>query len=316
MFETKDTDYLPSYLRQLLLYYMESTGGTITRLLDYQFGILDHKLRAEYRAVYRESPKFAKLPPTNGPRHEETYCLRAYLVNMHTDQHKDAGDWKGGLTGIAQLGDFTGKGMVFKELGIILPGYGSGAAMQFRGTILKHYIGQWTGKCRYAFDHTTHDTVRKAAENLKQKREDGKSSIIFDPDAPEKDKKDNKKNEPKPKPKRKPKAPATSSPKRKTNPTSSTPDDNEEIDDTPEPPTGKRKRSPTSKPDTDDNLGSPLPTRAAKKVKTADGAAAATADENFNPRDEEAAGVQQTERQVAPPQRPKRATRGRLLRKR
>lgn len=89
------------------------------------------------------SPKLAKLPPTNGPRHEETYCLRAYLTNMHTDQHKDPSDWKGGLTGIAQLGDFTGmliilrsflcffnselgKGMVFKELEIILPGISPG----------------------------------------------------------------------------------------------------------------------------------------------------------------------------------------------
>lgn len=42
-------------------------------------------------------------------------------------------------------------------------------------------------------------------------------------------------------------------------------------------------------------LGSPLPTRAAKKAKTADGTAAT---DTVNPQNEEA-GTQQTERQVA-----------------
>lgn len=306
-----------------MLYYLESTGGTLTRLLDYQFGILDPELRAAYRAVYRESPKFAKLPPTNGPRHEETYCLRAYLINMHTDQHKDARDWKGGLTGIVQLGEFTGmlpvpqslqscvnsgvgKGMVFKELGIILPGYQSGAAMQFRGTILKHFIGKWTGGSRYAFDHTTHESVRKAAELLKEKGENGESKIVYDPDAKKDDNEDenedgnddDKKDEAKPK--RKGKRRAASSPKpEKKKAASSKSDAKEDTDHTPKSPTTKRKRTPTPKPDADDDegasFGTPLPTRAAKKAKTEESTAAA-------------------ERQIAT-SRSKRVTRGRGSRK-
>ncbi|KAI4121785.1 MAG: hypothetical protein LQ338_006174 [Usnochroma carphineum] len=163
MIETSNS-HLPSTLKQLLLYYLESTGGTLTRLLDFQFGYLEPELREEYRQVYRDSPKFAKLPATNGPRHEETYCLRANLINMSTDEHWDRYDWKGGLTGLVQLGDFRGPGIVFKQLGIILKGYQSGASMQFRGTIFKHYIANWEGKSRYAFNHTTHETVRRAVQ--------------------------------------------------------------------------------------------------------------------------------------------------------
>ncbi|KAL8899636.1 MAG: hypothetical protein Q9207_006096, partial [Kuettlingeria erythrocarpa] len=311
MFETSETDSVPSYYRQLMLYYLESTGGTLTRLLDYQFGILDPELRAAYRAVYRESPKFAKLPPTNGPRHEETYCLRAYLINMHTDQHKDEGDWKGGLTGIVQLGDFKGialvpqqslyrwfnsglgKGMVFKELGIILPGYQSGAAMQFRGTILKHFIGKWEGSSRYAFDHTTHETVRKAAESLKKKTENGESKIDYDPDAENDDNDDDKKHDQKdnneddkkdnvkPKERAQRKSRAAPSPQPNKKAANSKPDAQEDTDHTPKSPTTKRKRTPTPEPDPNDNseheghsLRPALPTRAAKKAKTEEKSAA------------------------------------------
>ncbi|KAL8719656.1 MAG: hypothetical protein Q9225_003353 [Loekoesia sp. 1 TL-2023] len=155
---------LPSILKQLLIYCLESTGGTITRLLDFQLGFLKPELRAEFRRVYRESPLSAKLPPTNGQRHEETYCLRAYLVNTPTDQHTDSHDMEGGLAGIVQLGDFTG---------IICEGYQSGAAIQIRGTILKHHVGTWRGKNRYAFDHTAHQSVRNAVDEAQRKRDKG-----------------------------------------------------------------------------------------------------------------------------------------------
>ncbi|KAI4168612.1 MAG: hypothetical protein LQ343_006276 [Gyalolechia ehrenbergii] len=95
--------------KQNFLDYMESTVGTITRLLDYEFGYLEPELREQYREVYRESPKNARLPPTNPPNHEETYCLRALICNVPTDEHRDTRDWVGGLTGLVQLGDFTGK---------------------------------------------------------------------------------------------------------------------------------------------------------------------------------------------------------------
>ncbi|KAI4178444.1 MAG: hypothetical protein L6R41_008390, partial [Letrouitia leprolyta] len=83
---------------------------------------------------------------------------------MPTDEHVDQNDWKGGLTAFVQIGKFQGAAMVLKQLGIILPGYRSGAPLQFRGSIPSHFITKWNGKCRFAFDHTTKDSVRRWVE--------------------------------------------------------------------------------------------------------------------------------------------------------
>ena len=52
--------------------------------------------------------------------------------------------------------------MCINQLGIALDGYGDGAVFLFRGTEMRHYISQWSGKYRYAFDHTTHQWVEDA----------------------------------------------------------------------------------------------------------------------------------------------------------
>lgn len=52
--------------------------------------------------------------------------------------------------------------MCVNKLGIALDGYGDGAALLIRGTEMKHYISQWSGNYRYAFDHTTHQSVEDA----------------------------------------------------------------------------------------------------------------------------------------------------------
>lgn len=52
---------------------------------------MDPDLREQYRTVYRESPQFATLPPTN-PDCEETYSLRAFVINRDTDEHDDKDD--------------------------------------------------------------------------------------------------------------------------------------------------------------------------------------------------------------------------------
>ena len=54
--------------------------------------------------------------------------------------------------------------MCFNQLGIALDGYDDGAVLLLRGTELRHYISQWSGNCRYAFDHTTHQSVENAVK--------------------------------------------------------------------------------------------------------------------------------------------------------
>lgn len=90
------------------------------------------------------------------------------LVNIPTNEHVDETDWKGGLTGLVQIGKFLGAAMVLKQLGIVLPGYRTGAPLQFRANVLSHFITKWNGKCRFAIDHTTEDTVRHWVEEKKR----------------------------------------------------------------------------------------------------------------------------------------------------
>ena len=52
--------------------------------------------------------------------------------------------------------------MCINKLGIALEGYGDGAVLLFQGTEMKHYISQWSGHYRYAFDHTTHQPIEDA----------------------------------------------------------------------------------------------------------------------------------------------------------
>ena len=55
--------------------------------------------------------------------------------------------------------------MCLPQLGVRLDGYQSGAILLFRGTEMNHYVAPWEGvgedSCRYAFDHTTHESVRR-----------------------------------------------------------------------------------------------------------------------------------------------------------
>ena len=105
--ETGDFHGLNATHRQLLLQFLRYTGGPMTRVLDFWFGVWDPKLRQRYRDIYAKSPEFARLPPVNVD-HPDTYCLRVAVCNRPTDEHRDQNDIKGGLTGLVHLGDFKG----------------------------------------------------------------------------------------------------------------------------------------------------------------------------------------------------------------
>ena len=74
--------------------------------------------------------------------------------------------------------------MCLQDLGLRLDGYGDGAMLLFRGTELHHYVAPWNwaqGGYRYAFDHTTHESVRKVIQNKEPYPE------YMEPDFPEDD---------------------------------------------------------------------------------------------------------------------------------
>ena len=105
--ETSDSHSLNATRRQLLLQFLKYTGGPMTRVLDFWFGVWEPQLRQRYRNIYANSPEFARLPPVN-EGHPETYCLRVSVCNRPTDEHRDQSDIRGGLTGLVHLGDFKG----------------------------------------------------------------------------------------------------------------------------------------------------------------------------------------------------------------
>lgn len=60
--------------------------------------------------------------------------------------------------------------MCLKKLEIRLAGYEDGAMLLFRGTEINHYVTPWNwaeDDYRYAFDHTTHESIRQAVLNKK-----------------------------------------------------------------------------------------------------------------------------------------------------
>lgn len=107
IFETSDSHGLNATVRQLLLQFLKYTGGPMTRVLDFWFGVWEPELRQRYRDIYADSPEFARLPPVNED-HPDTYCLRVSVCNRPTDEHRDQSDIKGGLTGLVHLGEFEG----------------------------------------------------------------------------------------------------------------------------------------------------------------------------------------------------------------
>ena len=54
--------------------------------------------------------------------------------------------------------------MCFKKLGITLQDYKNGAILLFGGSEMLHYISEWNGIYRHAFDHTTHRLLANSVD--------------------------------------------------------------------------------------------------------------------------------------------------------
>lgn len=111
---TKDSKAVVEWphAEQQLLTLLFGAYGACTTVNGFFFGILDPMLYEEYRAMYENT--YANLNPIMrlklGTRRQGEYsCMRALLVNLATNEHKDTGDWYNGLAGLNPFGPFTGK---------------------------------------------------------------------------------------------------------------------------------------------------------------------------------------------------------------
>lgn len=137
-----------------------SALGACTEVSRFFFQILDPDLLQQYIRMADEVSKLESVP-FGTRRAGEPFVMRALLVNLMTNEHKDTGDWRHGYAFLLPLGDFQGGELVLRELGLQVQSP-PGCCQMFRGRELRHSITRWTGR-RFVCVNVTHEAVRKWA---------------------------------------------------------------------------------------------------------------------------------------------------------
>ncbi|KAI1085231.1 hypothetical protein F5B20DRAFT_589995 [Whalleya microplaca] len=149
----------PGHVFMQLLNLRYSAFGACTEIVRFFFNLLDPQLLAEYVNVSKEVSKLEI--PFATRRSDDPFVMRAALINLMTNEHKDKGDWRHGFAGLVSVGDFEGGDLLLRELGLRIespPG-----SIQLRGRELRHSITRWTGR-RFVVVSVTHDAVRRWAK--------------------------------------------------------------------------------------------------------------------------------------------------------
>lgn len=84
---------------------LEGTLAHITRAISVMFGIVDPKLREEYKWTAQNIRHIRRVDTIE----DEIFHLRAILCNVMTHSHMDTKDWKNGLVWTTPFGPFEGK---------------------------------------------------------------------------------------------------------------------------------------------------------------------------------------------------------------
>lgn len=137
------------------------TFGACTEMLRHIFGLVDPELLDDYRSVAREVAKLRYLDKTETRTQDDPFILRALLINVLTNEHRDASDWHYGLAGLVPFGNFQGGDLLVRELGLQIESK-SGCLQLLRGRELRHAITEWTGR-RFVVVTTTHEPVKRWA---------------------------------------------------------------------------------------------------------------------------------------------------------
>jgi hypothetical protein len=138
-----------------------SAFGACTELTKFFFSILDPDLLNDYLRVSNEVHKLGFTPFETRRGDDDPFVLRAALVNLMTNEHRDSSDWQHGLAGLVPVGDFEGGNLLLRELGLDIESK-PGCVQLFRGRELRHSITKWKGR-RFVVVSTTHEAVRRWA---------------------------------------------------------------------------------------------------------------------------------------------------------
>ncbi|OTA90813.1 hypothetical protein M434DRAFT_397686, partial [Hypoxylon sp. CO27-5] len=148
-----------------------SAFGACTEVVRFFFALLDPRLLDEYVRVAKEIGR-QRCAFFETRRRDDPFVMRAALINLMTNEHKDQGDWHYGFAGLVSVGEFQGGDLLLRELGlrIVSP---PGCVQLIRGRELRHSITRWSGR-RFVVVSVTHEPVRRYA--LRKLGEDVPSS--------------------------------------------------------------------------------------------------------------------------------------------
>ncbi|RYP73303.1 hypothetical protein DL771_003732 [Monosporascus sp. 5C6A] len=137
-----------------------SAFGACTELTRFFFSLLDPELLRQYTRVAAEVGKLGFVP-FETRRQGDPFVIRALLVNLMTNEHRDLSDWQRGFAALVPVGDFEGGDLVLRELGLQIRSP-PGCVQLIRGRELRHSITRWKGR-RFVVVNATHDAVRRWA---------------------------------------------------------------------------------------------------------------------------------------------------------
>lgn len=135
--------------------------GACTEAVSFFFRLLEPELFQEYISIVKEVRKFNRFVQFETREVQEPFAMRALLVNLMTNEHKDHGDWQCGLAGLTVSGAFEGGDLLLRDLGIQVA-CPPGSVQLLRGRELRHSITKYTGR-RFVVVHTNHEAVRRWA---------------------------------------------------------------------------------------------------------------------------------------------------------
>lgn len=135
--------------------------GACTEAVSFIFKLLEPEMFAEYVAIVEQVRNFNKFAHFETRNSQEPFAMRALLVNLMTNEHKDHGDWQCGLAGLTVSGSFQGGDLLLRDLGIQVE-CRPGSVQLLRGRELRHSITRYSGR-RFVVVHTNHEAVRRWA---------------------------------------------------------------------------------------------------------------------------------------------------------
>ena len=148
-----------------------SALGACTELSAFFLKLLEPKIFENYLKVTQAVQELHD-PELNAAtrRKDEPFHMRALLVNMMTNEHKDPSDWNKGFAAFLPVGKYEGGDIMFRELGIRIKSR-PGCVQLFRGHELRHSITKWTGR-RFCVVQANHGAVKRWAIKKKGSFED------------------------------------------------------------------------------------------------------------------------------------------------